>query len=302
MIKPKQSPPPMPGSFTKIQKEVHQDHSLRKPLIEKISELRDDRCVVSFFISFYGQIPLSQVDADMIEEVLCTSDTSKGVTLLLDAPGGDGLAAERIIQLCRKYSNGDFETIVAARAKSAATMVCLGSDRILMSPTSELGPIDPQIPMKLGDHYEWVAAHYVIRTYDQLMKDAVNLQQGHIEPYLQQLAQFNAIRIEQLRSATKLAEHIAVSCLKKGMMKSWAEKTIKEKIKCFTDPDVTLSHGRALNLDHLEDLGLEIVEIPLSCELWRTIRDLYVRSSFVVDSAESGRKLLETIDSSYRGG
>lgn len=290
----------MPGAFIKIQKEVHQDHSLRKELLEKISELRDGRCVVSFFISFYSQAPLAQVDADMIEEVLCSSDTSKGVTLLLDAPGGDGLAAERIIQLCRKYSKGDFETVVAARAKSAATMVCLGSDRILMSPTSELGPIDPQIPMKMGDHYEWVAAHHVIRTYDQLMGSAVALKEGHIEPFLQQLAQFNAIQIEQLRATTKLAEHIAVSSLKKGMMKKRAEKTIKTKIKCFTDPDVTLSHGRALNIEHLEDLGLEILEVDLASDLWKTIRDLYVRSSFVVDSGESGRKLLETFDSSYR--
>lgn len=290
----------MPGAFATIQKEVHQDHSLRRALLERLSELREGRCVVSFFISFYGQTPLSQTDADMVEEVLGSSDTSKGVTLLLDAPGGDGLAAERIIQLCRKYSGGDFETVVAARAKSAATMVCLGADRILMSATSELGPIDPQIPIKIGDRYQWVAAHNVIKTYDDLMRNAVNLQQGHIEPYLQQLAQFNAIQIEQLRAATKLSEHIAVGSLKKGMMKRNAEKTIKEKIKCFTDPDVTLSHGRALNIEHLDDLGLEIVEIDLKSELWKTIRDLYSRSIYVVDSGEPGRKLLETIDSSYR--
>jgi ClpP class serine protease len=84
-------------------------------------------------------------------------------------------------------------------------MVCLGSDKIVMSPVSELGPIDPQIPMKIGDSWQWVAAHHVIKTYDNLMKAAVDLQQGHIEPYLQQLAQFNSTQIEMLRSATKLS-------------------------------------------------------------------------------------------------
>jgi hypothetical protein len=29
----------------------------------------------------------------------------------------------------------------------------------------------------------------------------------------------------------------------------------------------TLSHGRGLNIEHLEDLGLEIVEIDLTSEL-----------------------------------
>ena len=59
--------------------------------------------------------------------------------LIIDAPGGDGLAAERLIEVCRSYTKKDFETIVPARAKSAATMVCLGSDRILLKPNFRVG-------------------------------------------------------------------------------------------------------------------------------------------------------------------
>jgi ClpP class serine protease len=36
-------------------------------------------------------------------------------------------------------------------AKSAATMICLGSNAIYMSKTSELGPIDPQVTIKEGE-------------------------------------------------------------------------------------------------------------------------------------------------------
>ncbi|MCW5554840.1 MAG: hypothetical protein KIS67_22090 [Verrucomicrobiae bacterium] len=290
----------MSGAFNSIQKEVSQDHSLRKPLLSQIKKLRSGRAVVSFFISFYSRAPLSQEDADMIEEVLCNTDTAKGVSLILDAPGGDGLAAERIIQICRRYSKGDFETIVPARAKSAATMVCLGSDRILMSPVSELGPIDPQIPIKIGESWQWVAAHHVINTFDKLLSDAVGLKAGHIEPYLQQLAQFNATQIEMFRSATRLSENIAISSLAKGMLKGTPKKEIENRIKCFTDPEVTLSHGRALNIEHLADAGLAIEEIDLRSDLWRAIRDLYVRSKFVVDRGESGRKLVDTLETSYR--
>jgi ClpP class serine protease len=290
----------MSGVFNRIQKEVGQDHCLRKPLLSKIKKLRAGKAVVSFFISFYSRAPLSQEDADMIEEVLCNTDTTNGICLILDAPGGDGLAAERIIQICRRYSKGDFETIVPARAKSAATMVCLGSDRILLSPVSELGPIDPQIPIKIGENWQWVAAHHVIKTYDKLMADAVALQQGHIEPYLQQLAQFNATQIEMFRSATRLSEHIAITSLAKGMLKGTAEKEIKARIKCFTDPEITLSHGRALNIEHLANSGLKVEEIDLRSELWLAVRDLYVRSKFVVDRGESGRKLVDSLETSYR--
>jgi hypothetical protein len=292
----------MPGAFETISIEVNQHHSLRKPLIQKIQELREGRFVISFFISFKSRVPLGPEDADMIEEILVNSDMSKGITLILDAPGGDGLAAERIIQLCKKYSKKDFETIVPGRAKSAATMVCLGSDRILMGATSELGPIDPQIPIKMGDMWDWVAAHHVIKTYDDLMERAIKLEKGHIDPFLQQLSQFNAIHIQKLRGAIDLSKHIAIRSLKNGMLKKLSIAKIGEKIKCFTDPQMTLSHGRALSIEHLETCDLNIEEIPLDSELWKKSRDLYARSTFVVDQGTGGHKLLETIDSSFQTG
>jgi hypothetical protein len=134
------------------------------------------------------------------------------------------------------------------------------------------------------------------------MSGAVALKEGHIEPYLQQLAQFNATQIQMLRSSTKLSESIAISSLKRGMLKAQSARTIKQRIKCFTDPDITFSHGRALSIEHLGHCGLNIEEIDLRSELWRNARDLYTRSTFVVDRGESGRKLLETVDSSFQAG
>jgi len=178
----------------------------------------------------------------------------------------------------------------------------LGSDRILMAATSELGPIDPQIPIKQGDTWLWVAAHHVIQTYDDLMEKAVKLEKGHIDPFLQQLSQFNAVQIQMLREATKLAESIAITSLKHGMLCKLNEREIAKKIKCFTDPDITLSHGRALSIEQLKPCGLNIEEIDLCSELWKNARDLYTRSTFVVDRGEGGGKLLETVDSSYQTG
>lgn len=291
------------GAFIEIQKETTQEHSVRKPLLEKIKELRKGRAIISFFISFHSPVPLSNMDADIIEEIISELDTSKGVTLILNAPGGDGLTAERIIQICRSYSGADFETIVASKAKSAATMVCLGSDQILMSPTSELGPIDPQIPYRTGKSFEWIPAHHVIKTYDELFQNATNLDDSkQIEPYLQQLADFKASEIEQFRSSQKLALSIAISSLKSGMMNKLDEKAIEEKIKPFTDPEVTFSHGRALNYDQAQDCGLKIELVDLNSELWRTIWSLYMRSKHVVDSSKHGKKLVETIHNSFISG
>ena len=179
-------------------------------------------------------------------------------------------------------------------------MVCLGADKILMSQTSELGPIDPQVPydLKGSGKEEWVAAHHVTKTYNKLLKAAVNLTDGRIEPYLQQLQKFNAVYIEDLERATKLAKNIATSTLKQGMMKGKSEKEIRKSIELFTDPERTLSHGRGINLAQAANCGLNVEEIPLDSELWKVVWGLYIRSKYMVEDGPYD-KLIDTLEESY---
>jgi len=287
------------GTYADIRSEADQAHRQRVDLYKRLSQARNGKAIVTFFISFApdrGGI-LVQEDADMLEEVLNTIDTSKGVSLFLDAPGGDGLAAERIIKICRSYANGYFETIVPSRSKSAATMVCLGADQIVMSPTSELGPIDPQVPYDYGDGYGWVAAHRIVKSYEELFDEAKNLTAGRIEPYLQQLEKFDAVRIEDLRQASELSQSIAVSSLSSGMMKGKTEAEIREAIKPFTDPEISRSHGRGIFSDQAVGCGLNVEEVDPTSDLWSTIWSLYRRCKHVVDARVS--KLIETEEDSY---
>ena len=93
------------------------------------------------------------------------------LVLMINSPGGDPLAAERIVNICRKHSAKDqYVAIVPKMAKSAATVICMGSREILMGETSELGPIDPQVVMSIGaEGPRLFAAHEVIESYTELM-------------------------------------------------------------------------------------------------------------------------------------
>lgn len=65
------------------------------------------------------------------------------VALLLESPGGyakDAYAIARI--LCRHA--GGFTAVVPSYAKSAATLLALGAEEILMGTDAELGPLDAQ--------------------------------------------------------------------------------------------------------------------------------------------------------------
>src|SRR5208283_4940283 len=100
--------------------------------------------VISFFTSFVYPIMIEDTDAEMLEGLLqICENLNNGFALLISSPGGDGLAAERIVNVCRTYSgkNG-YIALVPAKAKSAATMVCFGASKLFMGDTSELGAID----------------------------------------------------------------------------------------------------------------------------------------------------------------
>lgn len=87
---------------------------------------------------------LTRFAADRIYRALEGTDPTKPILLVLNSTGGDVAAAYLIAKLCREHTKGTFEVAVPRRAKSAATLICCGADRIHMGSLSELGPIDPQ--------------------------------------------------------------------------------------------------------------------------------------------------------------
>lgn len=236
-------------------------------------------------------------DAVMIEEALHHLNIgSKGLILILNSPGGIGLAAERIINICRSYSHQKFEVLIPNMAKSAATMICFGSNLIHLSKTSELGPIDPQIAIKEGDNIKRLSVHSIITSYEKLFNDAINAN-GRIEPYLQQLSQYDARDIEELRRETELSESIAVKYLKMGMMNTLTEEEIKEKIKPFLSPLESKSHGRPIFIEQAKECGLKVNEINMKGDLWHNIWELFLRCNYVL--SRDIFKLIETCKDSY---
>jgi len=121
---------------------------------------------------------------------------------------------------------------------------------------------------------------------------------GHIEPYLQQLSNFDAVVIEQLRAAQKLSEHIAISSLQRGMLRGKNDDEIRALIRPFIDPTITMSHGRALNHEQVKSCGLTVDLMDLQGDLWKAVWDLYMRGKYLVDTT-SVCKLVETVDDCY---
>jgi len=265
--------------FANILMERDQGHGTRQKLFLDIEKELEGIPLVTFFTSFNFPVGIEHTDADMMEDVLKKLDLSKGLALMINSPGGDGLSSERIINICKNYSGtGEFIVIIPGKAKSAATMVCFGASKIYMSKTSELGPIDPQIRLKKGDSFMYLALYNIIKSYENLLKDA-NTTSGNIQPYLQQLSNYDAREIEEFRREMDLTKDVAIRALSKVMMKGKSDEDILESIKVFLTPETTKSHGRSIFSQEAISCGLQIVEIDLRSRLWKLVYELYVRTN-----------------------
>ena len=255
--------------------ETAQSPDTRKPLYTELTAEFGEKCVLFYGVAMDGSVMIDDADADVIEGILQKEDLSNGLLMIINAPGGDGLAAERIINVCSKYSRENFEVAVPKMAKSAATMICFGANRIHMSQTSELGPVDPQLIR--GDRM--TSVHSMIESYRDLLDSAVRTE-GNVEPYLQLLSRYDPSEIAEYQKAQDLAESISITALKHGMLKSDTEVEIRKRIKIFTDATQTSSHGRRIGIDDARGCGLTIEEIPLDSRKWELIWELYCRTNW----------------------
>lgn len=66
------------------------------------------------------------------------------IALVVDSPGGDAKVGYQIARFIKKRCSG-FTVLVPEYAKSAATLLSLGADKIIIGKNAELGPLDAQV-------------------------------------------------------------------------------------------------------------------------------------------------------------
>lgn len=269
----------------RIFSERNQHPETRIDAIKEVEKHLDGRTLVTFFTSFFGGEGIVDDDCDMLQSVLQHIDCTKGIALMINSPGGDGLAAERIVNTCRAYSGtNDYWAIVPGKAKSAATVICMGASKIVMALPSELGPVDPQIFRREGDTFKQFSAYSLVSGYERLFKGAVRAK-GNLEPYLQQLQKYDQREINKYKDLIKLSDDIAVKVLKSGMMNSQSKTEIRRKIKMFLDPSAgTITHARSINRAEASSCGLNIEEINVHSKEWIAVYELYARTELFVNS------------------
>lgn len=121
-------------------------YSERQRWVETIESDLDSRLIT--YVTSDRQKPFqAKMASDVVrpfhEHLIHVGSVPK-IDLFLFSLGGDTIVPWRLVNLIREYCQ-EFRVLVPYKAHSAATLIALGADEIVMGPMAELSPIDPSI-------------------------------------------------------------------------------------------------------------------------------------------------------------
>lgn len=235
-------------------------------------------------------------DITFFEDLLRTADSEQG-DLLINSSGGEPNVAEKMLIMCRHRFTKEFNVIVPNFAKSAATMLALGSDKILMGYLSELGPIDPQVIITdSSGKQQQLPAQAIVGGLAEIRRKIVE-DKDPIEMYYPMLSQVRPEIIQYCGNAIKASQEFAEKWLKAHMLKSNPAKAT-EVASELSNGVTYRSHGKVIDYAEAKNrLSLNVECIDPKSDLWSSIWELYLRANFYLQ-VTNGIKLFESSTSS----
>jgi hypothetical protein len=254
---------------------------------------------ISFFCSDEASIDSSDIPA--FGDILLSVGDVDQLNLIISGPGGDGTVAEKIIELCRAYCK-EFRVIVPNRAKSAATIIALGADEIVMGYCSELGPIDAQVPHVVGGLIRWISAQSFIDSRSALLNsyaEAVKKKED-ARAILQQIAVLDAPFIDHCEKLMDFSRTVASKYLERYMFStlkpaSARDKAIQNVLTKLSSVGIFKVHGRMIDGNAAKtDLKLKVRLLPKDDPLWIDVWHYYIRADVSLSSGSGVAKLIES--------
>lgn len=256
----------------------------KKQLIQQIEGLRKSQ-VITYATSdrqgpFNARIAIDVIP--LISKQLQTIRKTDNIDLFLYSAGGDTMVPWRLVSMIREYCD-KFSVLIPYKAHSAATMIALGADEIVMSDLSEISPIDPstanvfnpsdpqnpqnKIPISVEDvmaYFDLAKNKFGIKSDDDLAKIFNKFVESN--PQIHPLALGNVNRTHNL-----------IRMLAKRLLKSHKSPIKEDEIEKIVDyfTEKLYSHQYFIGRKEAkEDLGLKTV-VDANDVLSKAMTDLY---------------------------
>lgn len=251
-----------------------------------ISEFRKIRKNISIQILLN---PLDRRGVDVVFDIIrnpqfleeCKKfENPNDVDVIIDSFGGDADAAYHMAKLIDGHFKGNIKYVVPRFAKSAATLMVCGGNKIVMGETSELGPLDPQIRQDDGSY---ISAKAVQATLE-LIKKHLNKEDKHgLELATILASRINPLILGQYESSIDIAKEYQRELLMMRMLKSKKKDDVDKIVERFATGYT--HHSRVITCVEAKDiLGEENIEILASnSQEWNLLWEFYLNNRNIAD-------------------
>lgn len=274
--------PPAPDSLTKILQE-NPFTQARQALIAELAsllapKLNKSSLVVATYIANTMNPAATQVSPmnfsheKPLYDVLAEARTrSPHLALILCTMGGDAAFPARTARLVLEDLGFEsFHVVIPHFAKSAGTALTLASNGAVTGPTSQFGPIDPQLPRVTSAGQSWVGGRSVRDAYQKLLNEKLAelppaAQAGvasSIDWMLYQQALDALLSMKEYVSKIKQTTHTGLR----------EEELVRDLI------DSPLSHSTDVSPAKLASYGVPIIQLQRDDPTWAKISEYHTRA------------------------
>ncbi|MBP8994834.1 MAG: hypothetical protein KBG30_13640 [Bacteroidales bacterium] len=256
----------------------------KKSFIQQIEELRSSRVITYLTSDREGPVN-ARIAGDIIPIIskqLRNIGKVPNIDLFLYSTGGDTMVPWRLVSMIREYCD-KFSVLVPYKAHSAATMIALGADEVVMTDLSELSPIDPSTANifnpddpknpqnKIAISVEDVMAYFDLAKNKFGIKSDTELA-TIFNKFVESNPQIHPLALGNINRTHNLIRILAKRLLKSHKI-SMREDEIEKIVDYFTEK--LYSHQYYIGRKEAkEDLGLQTV-VNANEKLSKVMTDLY---------------------------
>jgi Serine dehydrogenase proteinase len=239
-------------------------------------------------------VPIDREDVLPVVDLLHHIRPGSDIDLLLHTSGGDMDASEKVASMLwsKIGATGTLRVIVPDYAKSAGTLLAIAADTIVMSDSSELGPIDPQLVRRTPDGGLTVTAvQHHLEAYDECRTTFKNDPDDPAAAHA--FSQFNPVAIHGYRTVVNRARQLSDKHLKEGMFRRGTAGPYTAITSSLLDTRQWLSHSQMIGRHEAQQIGLNIDYRDTDDTEWQAWWRLHCHQRLTL-AASDARKLFES--------
>jgi len=271
------------------------DADLRRRLMQ-LHELTH-RPILIYYSDWLGSTFAPEAAIDLgdlqgVVEVLSGRGGGEGLDVVLHMPGGSPEATTSIVHYLRSEF-AHVRVFVPLAAMSAATMLALSANEIVMGSHSQLGPTDPQVVTRMGT----VAAHAVVRQFRRAQGE-IAADHDAVGVWVPTLQQYAPGLLELCEQVSDQVRRVVAEWLGTYMFggTACAKQKARKVARYFCD-GMHRSHARGIFREEAAAQGIAVVNLEDDQALYDTVLHVH-RAGLAMLQGSGSVKIIASHDGS----